>query len=388
MTLPDELNILHVLRAPVGGLFRHVVDLARGQAVRGHRVGLVVADASTGGEQAQRKLADLAPKLAFGVSQVRMSRHVGPRDIGALLHVKRRAKEIAADVIHGHGAKGGAYARLTSAAGAIRVYTPHGGSLHYRWLSPAGMVYLSAERALLPRTNLFLFESTYGRDVFFAKVGEPAALTRVVHNGITPGEFEPVSHELETTDLVFVGELRALKGIDLLIDAIALLAREGKPMTATIAGDGRDRTALQAHAARLGLAGAIRFVGPMPARTAFALGRLLVVCSRAESLPYIVIEGAAAGMPMVAARVGGIPEIYGPYAPSLVQPGDPAALAQAIAQALANPVATAAAAQRLRNWVRASFCDEIMTRSVLAAYGEALVRARAAEPTLRLTAAE
>jgi glycosyltransferase involved in cell wall biosynthesis len=378
MNLPGELNILHVLRAPVGGLFRHVLDLARGQAVRGHRVGLVVADASTGSEQAQRKLAYLAPALAFGVSRVRMSRHVGPRDIGALLHVKRRAKEIAADVIHGHGAKGGAYARLAGAAGAIRVYTPHGGSLHYQWRTPAGMVYLSAERALMPRTDLLLFESAYGRDVFFAKVGEPPALTRVVHNGVSAEEFAPISQELETTDLVFVGELRALKGIDLLIDAVALLAREGRPTTATIAGDGRDRRALEARVARLGLAGAVRFVGAMPARSAFALGRLLVVCSRAESLPYIVIEGAAAGMPMLAARVGGIPEIYGPYAGALVNPGDPAALAQAIAHALANPVATAAAAQRLQSWVRASFSADIMTRSVLAAYGEALVRARSA----------
>jgi hypothetical protein len=61
-----------------------------------------------------------------------------------------------------------------------------------------------------------------------------------------------------------------------------------------------------------------------------------------------------------------------------VNPGDPAALAQAIAHALANPVATAAAAQRLQSWVRASFSADIMTRSVLAAYGEALVRARSA----------
>src|SRR5262249_50571086 len=131
----------------------------------------------------------------------------------------------------------------------------------------------------------------------------------------------------------------------------------------------------------------IRFVGPMPARSAFALGRLLVVCSRAESLPYIVIEGAAAGMPMIAARVGGIPEIYGPYAGSLVQPGDPAALAQAIAHVLANPVATLSAAERLRSWVRASFSADLMTRSVLAAYGEALVRVRAAVNPLVLTKA-
>ncbi len=60
---------LHVLRAPVGGLFRHVVDLARGQAGRGHRVGLVV-DSSTCGSDADDKLAKLAPALALGVPKV------------------------------------------------------------------------------------------------------------------------------------------------------------------------------------------------------------------------------------------------------------------------------------------------------------------------------
>jgi hypothetical protein len=105
MTLAAELNILHVLRAPVGGLFRHVVDLARGQAARGHRVG-ILADASTGGEQAEARLAQLAPVLAFGITRVSMSRHLGPRDVKALVHVRRRAAEVGAHVIHGHGAKG------------------------------------------------------------------------------------------------------------------------------------------------------------------------------------------------------------------------------------------------------------------------------------------
>ena len=56
------LNVLHVLRAPVGGLFRHVLDLARGQIAHGHRVGFI-ADASTGGAWAEESLARLAPNL-------------------------------------------------------------------------------------------------------------------------------------------------------------------------------------------------------------------------------------------------------------------------------------------------------------------------------------
>src|SRR5713226_4718587 len=122
MASADGLNILHVLRAPVGGLFRHVVDLARGQIARGHRVGLI-ADASIGGMQAEATLATLTPELALGLSRVAMSRQLGLRDVTACAHVARRVAAVPADVVHGHGAKGGAYARLIGAQHAIRVYT-------------------------------------------------------------------------------------------------------------------------------------------------------------------------------------------------------------------------------------------------------------------------
>ena len=80
-----------------------------------------------------------------------------------------------------------------SCGGAIRVYTPHGGSLHYSRGSPVGLLYLTLEQVLMRRTELFLFESRYGRDVFAAKIGTPDGLVRVVHNGVTAEEFAEVA---------------------------------------------------------------------------------------------------------------------------------------------------------------------------------------------------
>ena len=108
------MNILHVFRAPVGGLFRHVVDLARGQIARGHRVGLI-ADSRTGGERAEETLAALAPQLALGLTRLPMHRQLNPGDAIAAWHVTRRITQTGAHVVHGHGAKGGAYARLAFA---------------------------------------------------------------------------------------------------------------------------------------------------------------------------------------------------------------------------------------------------------------------------------
>lgn len=363
------MKILHVMRAPVGGLFRHVVDLARGQAERGHAVG-IVADAGTGGERAERTLAQLAPACVLGVTRVPMSRHLGASDLAARQAVARLVQARQVDVVHGHGAKGGAYARLTSRAGAIRVYTPHGGSLHYRRSSPTGLLYLTLERVLMPRTELFLFESAYGRDRFRAAIGAPANLVRVVHNGVGEEEFAPAVPDADAADLVFVGELRHLKGVDALIDALALLARERR-LTATIVGEGPDAAAFRARAQELGVASLLTFPGAMPARAAFRRGRVLVVPSRAESLPYIVLEAGAAALPVVATRVGGIPEIFGPDAERLVPPSDPAALADAIRSVFREPGDAAAQAARLQARIRASFSVTAMTEQVLAAYAQA-----------------
>src|SRR5664279_2208626 len=154
-------NILHVFRTPIGGLFRHVLDLSRAQAARGHRVG-IIADSSTGGERADAALAELAPQLALGVTRLPMRRNPHPSDLLALFQVMRIIARSDADVVHAHGAKGGLYGRLAQPKKrALRVYTPHGGSLHYSRNTLFGRINLTVESLLMRRTDLFLFESIF-----------------------------------------------------------------------------------------------------------------------------------------------------------------------------------------------------------------------------------
>src|SRR5271169_6210436 len=245
------LNILHVFRAPVGGLFRHVLDLTREQTARGHRVGLI-ADSRTGGTRGDDALRLLEPSLALGLTRIPMRRHANPGDLFALANVVRRAAQTEADVVHGHGAKGGAYARLSfGSKRAVRAYTPHGGSLLFGHDTFAGKFYLTTEKLLMLRGDLFLFESAYSSEIFRRKIGTPKGLVRIVHNGVTRKESAPVATRSDATDLVFMGELRPVKGIDVLIDAIAQLKRGGRNITATLVGDGPERDALHAQVARL-----------------------------------------------------------------------------------------------------------------------------------------
>ncbi len=371
-TAAKNLKILHVFRAPVGGLFRHVLDVARGQAERGHRVGLVL-DSMTGGARAEAALAELAPHLALGIERIAIPRHPGLHDMAAIPRLARRIAALAPEVLHGHGAKGAALVRLVPRRnGAIRICTPHGGTLVFPPGTLAGGFYRVLERLLSSRTDLFLFESNFAAAEFSRTIARPRSPVRIVRNGVGAAEFAPLAVRPDAADLVFVGELRVLKGLDVLLQALAMLKRGGRVVRAAIAGAGPDAQQFKDLSGRLEVADQILFVGHVPAREAFAMGRILVMPSRAESLPYVILEAAAAGMPIIATRVGGIAEIFGRQSFRLVPGGDAAALAAAIGAALADPAQLLDAAATIQARVRTHFTIDAMVEGGLAAYREAL----------------
>ena len=371
MTSDQPLRILHAVRAPVGGIFRHVLDLANGQADRGHHVG-IIADSLTGGERAETALNEIAPRLKLGVHRLAIHREPFPTDILVWAHFMRLIRRLKPEVLHGHGAKAGAFIRLKPRSKeTIRVYTPHGGSLHYPLNTLKGALYSRLERALMNSTDLFLFESSFARDTYQRTIGIPRGLVRCVFNGVTADEFDPVVKAADATDIVYVGEFRHIKGADLLIDAVARLHADGRPVTLTLAGDGEEMEALKAQVQRLGLAEAVRFIGHVKARYGFSKGSVLVVPSRGDSMPYVVIEAAAAGIPMVAANVGGIPEIFDSHTDALFAPNIMGAVADAIETALEDPEAATARAKSLRERIFLHFSQNAMVEGVLAGYRDA-----------------
>jgi glycosyltransferase involved in cell wall biosynthesis len=373
------LRILHVLRAPLGGLFRHVYDLAREQIRRGHEVG-IIADSTTGGKRAETMLAELEPSLKLGIARLPIRRPPHPFDLAAAVQISSMIRARNVDVVHGHGSKGGLFARLPGlfrgSKAPIRAYTPHGGSFNYVANPLFGTLYMTAERVLERATDLFLFESAFIANRFFERVGATEALVRLIPNGISPSEFLPVEAAPDAAEFVYVGELRSAKGIDILIEAMADVAsRYGRPSRLVLVGSGPDQANLAALAAARGLADCLSFVGPLPARQAFTLGRILVVPSRAESLPYIVLEAAGAQVPIVATNVGGIGEIFGPYRDRLIPCDDPIVLAENLAAMLeTDPLERQRQSVELAAFVASRFTLEGMTDAVIAGYRDAIGR--------------
>lgn len=144
--------------------------------------------------------------------------------------------------------------------------------------------------------------------------------------------------------LLTVGALAEKKGHVYLLDALARL--DG--VTLDVVGDGELRGELEAAAARLGLSERVRFHGELlKEEVARMMGEvdLLVVASTHETFGCTLIEAMASGLPSVATRVGGVPEVLVPAAGELTEPRDPAALAEAIERALARSFDPGALAQ-------------------------------------------
>lgn len=375
MAAHTSLRILHCFRSPVGGIFRHVRDLAEEHAKAGHQVG-ILCDSNTGGAYEDALFESIMPHLALGLTRLPMRRSLGVSDIETAVKTFREVKNLRPDVLHGHGAKGGAYVRLVgsrlrvSQSRVARFYSPHGGSLHFDSKTLRGQAYFSIERLLERWTDRLIFVSDYERRTYEEKVGKPRAEWRLIHNGLRAHEFEPVRNVADAVDFLYIGMMRDLKGPDVFIEAIRRAEQlAGKPLHGVMVGDGEDKPRYQARLDALGLGDRVVMRDAMPARDAFALAHTVVVPSRAESMPYIVLEAVAAGKPVISTRVGGIPEILGPDFAGFVPPADAEALAAAMAHAVSQPDWLAAAMPDMDRF-RDHFSAKTMAERMAAVYHE------------------
>jgi len=343
MAAHKPLRILHCFRSPVGGIFRHVRDLAEEHAKAGHKVG-ILCDSTTGGAYEDALFESIMPHLELGLIRLPMRRSLGFSDITTALKTFGEVKNLQPDVLHGHGAKGGAFVRLIGSQLRVsrycvaRLYSPHGGSLHYNDRTLRGQAYFAIERLLERWTDSLVFVSDYERQTYEKKIGTPRTCWRLIHNGLRANEFEPVQTDPHAADFLYIGMMRDLKGPDVFIEALRRAEQlAGKPLRGVMVGDGEDKPRYQARLDALGMGDRVKMHDAMPARDAFALARAVVIPSRAESMPYIVLEAVAAGKPVISTKVGGIPEIVGPDFAGFVPPGDIEALAGAMAHAIADP---------------------------------------------------
>jgi glycosyltransferase involved in cell wall biosynthesis len=217
-------------------------------------------------------------------------------------------------------------------------------------------------------------------------VGIPSEKIVLVPNGIAPlpaGDGTGVRREAgvpgSASVLVAVANLRPQKAIDVMIRAVALLVADFPDVRLLIAGGG-ERSALEELAAELGVAHAVVFLGTRDdVADVLAAADVAVSSSDFEGSPLAGMEYLAAGLPVVATDVGGMPDlVHEGENGLLVKRQDPPAMAAALAQLLADPERARTMGERGRLLQEREFSLEAMVRRVEALYSERLARKRAA----------
>jgi glycosyltransferase involved in cell wall biosynthesis len=333
--LSSPLKIVHVTApAQVGGLESVVTMLARGHARMGHRVYVAALVDPAGG---MYPFLDALESEGVETVRIAIPTRAYSRERAAIRGI---CAELAPDVVHTHGYRSdvvdGGVAR---AAGVPIVSTVHGftgGGMRnriYEWIQERAFRDFDAvvavsqpiverlERRGVSRARIHLIPNAFDGA---ASVAERATARERL--GLPKDEFT----------IGWVGRLSAEKGPDVFVEAIPLLSQ---PLpAAAVVGGGPDEPALRERAAQHGVSDRLRWLGVVPGAGALVGAfDMLVLSSRTEGIPIVLLEAAAAEVPIVAASVGGVPSMFPDGEVLLVPPDDPAALAAAIDAVRSDP---------------------------------------------------
>lgn len=186
------------------------------------------------------------------------------------------------------------------------------------------------------------FACLFAQNIFVSSILRDAARLSgpVIPNSYNEMNFRELPDVPRDRDVVYLGRLKAFKGPDLVVDALARLSASGKRLTATFIGMGPQADALAAQAAAAGIAAQIEFTGPLQGEAlvkALNRHRIMVVPSRwEEPFGLVALEGMACGCVVVVANSGGLPEVVGPCGP-VVPKNDPSALAMELDRLVGDP---------------------------------------------------
>ncbi|HVE78267.1 MAG TPA: glycosyltransferase [Gemmatimonadaceae bacterium] len=339
------MRILQVLApAEFGGLESVVALLAGGLRGRGHdvRVALVVAGPGDG-RALERALTD----GGVDVTRLELPGRAYAREWAAIAALCRR---VVPDVVHTHGYRSdviaGAAARRLGIAAATTVHGFTSGGWRnrvYEWLQRRAMRRFDAVVAVSRPLSERL-----------ARAGVSADRLHCIPNAYRPSPGVPRDEARRALGLHgdapvlgWVGRLSVEKGPDVLVRALAEL--RDLPLQVAVVGDGPERATLATLAASLGVGDRIRWCGAVEgAARYFRAFDLLVLSSHTEGTPIVLFEAMAAGVPIVATAVGGVPDLVGNDEAVLVDRPEPGAVAAAIRRALADRAGGAARAERAR----------------------------------------
>jgi glycosyltransferase involved in cell wall biosynthesis len=342
------VRVLRVIdRLNVGGPALHVTYLSRGLAPRGYETTLVAGDIARGEESMAFVAAEAGVEV---VTFSGLSRELSPlRDVVATIRLAGLIRRARPQIVHTHKAKAGAVGRMAALLAGKRrplvVHTFHGHVLRGYFGHAGSLLFRAIETALAGVSDVLVAVSPQVRDELVRLGVAPAEKFAVVRLGI---ELEPrvraredraeIRRRIGVAPDRFVvgwfGRMTAVKRCQELVDALAALRARGVDALLLLVGDGVDRERVEERAHELGVAESCLFLGYQDdvARW-YAACDAFALTSANEGTPVVIIEALAAGVPVVATRVGGVADVVAEGVDGfLVDAGDTAAMSERLEQ--------------------------------------------------------
>jgi glycosyltransferase involved in cell wall biosynthesis len=283
------------------------------------------------------------------VHEIPMWREISPRrDAAAFRRLLALCLRERFDVVHTHCAKAGFLGRLAGrASGARTVHTPHVFPFGRGGSGATERLHLALERRAARWTDRLVVLSRYQENLALRHDLLPPERTVLVPNGIVPERFAGADREAARKELgLGSGEAIALaagrfceqKGQDVLLDAVALLKRDGAAVRIVLLGSGPLEGLMRKQIEREGLGQHVTLRGPVrDVRTYYAACDLVLMPSRFEGMPYVLLEAKAAGRAAAVGLVSGMEEFVRHGEDGfLVQTGNPEAWAKVLAALAAD----------------------------------------------------
>lgn len=295
-----------------GGIGNHVLQEVKALRYEGFEVFTIFSRSPI-----EPELANMVHGLSNEAFEVKIRKLPGIFDLLNSIFIYTRVAKFRPHVIHGHGAKGGLYARLCRLhfnRKPVVVYTPHGGSLHEMFSVIGSFFYRKVERLLVLLTSHFIFESSYSKNRFMERVCRlPDSRYSIISNGIDVSywkrrkELRSLQRAGETLRVVCVGILRYEKGQDLLLRAVENLSGMGVRLEVRFVGKGPLEGCLRSEIVLRGMADHVTLVGHVSdVRPHYEWADVVSVPSRFESFGYVCLEAFASDCLLVASSTGGI----------------------------------------------------------------------------------